>query len=104
MRYGSLRNYKADIVKLTYDIVRVYRVSRRMRCSKYVISVDAIVSLISPSANPAMIIDSDSERLKAFLRHGSDFASGRRRGVYGRGSQESHKASCPRASANQSEY
>lgn len=63
--------------RLTYDIVRVHRVSRRMRCGKYVISVDAIVSLISPSANPAMIIDSDSERLKAFLRYGSGFASGR---------------------------
>lgn len=42
---------------------------------RHVISVDAIVSLISPSANPPMLIDNDSERLKAFLRHESRSAS-----------------------------
>lgn len=57
-----------------------------MRCGEDVIFLDAIVSLISPSANPPMIIDSDSERLKAFLRHGSGSASyiGRQRGICGR--------------------
>lgn len=73
-----------------------------MRCGKNVISVDGIVSLISPSANPPMIIDSDSERLKAFLRHESRSASyiERREALTG-GSRESRKASCSNRNTDQ---